>query len=60
MTPTPDQLKTTRRMAGLSQSALAAMLHVSVGTIGAWEAGRRAMPAWQYSFLLWSLAHMER
>ena len=62
--PTPDQLKMTRRMAhgpdgsrGLSQTDLARTLGVSVGTVSAWETGKRPMPAWQYSFLLWTLGH---
>ena len=56
--PTPDQIRVTRSMSGLSQARMAAILHVSVGTVHAWEAGKRPMPAWQYSFLLWSIARL--
>lgn len=37
----PDEIKATRERIGISQSAFAAMLNVSIRTLQAWEQGRR-------------------
>lgn len=37
---TPDEVKTARRMIGVSQGALATALGVSVSLVGHWETGR--------------------
>lgn len=43
---TPDELRSFRRRAGLSQSGLAARLGMATGTVARWEQGRRRMPPW--------------
>ena len=38
---TPEQIKAVREKVGVSQSAFAAMLNVSIRTLQEWEQGRR-------------------
>lgn len=41
---TPDELKTWRKQASLSQGNLAVLLGVDVITVSRWETGRRKIP----------------
>lgn len=45
MIPTPEQIKLTRKEAGLSQTAAAQLVHTALRTWQQWEAGDRAMHA---------------
>jgi len=41
---TPAELQAWRQQQGLSQPALAELLHVHAMTISSWETGRRSIP----------------
>jgi DNA-binding transcriptional regulator YiaG len=41
--PTPDEIKTARKAAGLSQTAAAALVHSGLRTWQQWEEGSRRM-----------------
>ena len=43
----PEYIKQARANAGLTQSAMADLLHVSIKTVQAWEYGTNPMP-WAY------------
>jgi putative transcriptional regulator len=42
--PTPEQLKSTRKALGYTQKEAAALVHVSLRAWQLWEAGGRKMP----------------
>jgi DNA-binding XRE family transcriptional regulator len=42
--PTPEQLKSTRKALGYTQREAALMVHVSLRAWQLWEAGHRKMP----------------
>jgi DNA-binding transcriptional regulator YiaG len=45
MTPTPDQIRTVRQSAGLSQTAAATLIYSTLRTWQDWEAGKAKMHA---------------
>ena len=56
MTPTPEQIRTTRRAACMSKAALARLLGVGWLTVHNWERGAHPMAPQRYEYLLFKLA----
>ena len=56
--PTPDDIRSAREFAGLSQAAAAALIYCARGTWAQWESGIRAMhPAMWELFLIKTNQH---
>ena len=55
----PSEIKEARNLAGITQSAMADLLHVSIKTVQAWEYGTNPMP-WAYWTLFQILTKSSR
>ena len=53
MTPTPDEIRAARHRAGLSQSQAARLIHSTLRSWQAWEAGERRMHPGLWKLFRW-------
>ena len=53
-TLTPEELRARRVRLGVSCRQLSALLYLSGGTVGHWEAGRRPIPPYAIRLLEWA------
>lgn len=60
MNPTPQQIRQTRKNAGLSMAEVADLMGVTRMTVHNWESGKHPMKPRDFEYLKWRLFLVDR